>query len=174
MIPFRDADQALRYSYRRWAQDIVSISQTFTAMRGGSVRLGESMDVWEHLAQAALVISFSRRVLSAQELEVLEARYIQPVGSLASQKELCVRLLSYKIFEEIQRKEVDRWYVCDLIRQWAGLEMKHPVRWWIEKDGISQRRAYKIRSLTYGIADARYQSAIDRLSVEMQGAGLIP
>lgn len=175
--PFETVDHALKHAFAFEAKDMINSCQ----FADGSIRATDGYSVWDDVAQAGLTIHLANRTLMLPEREFMVANYtfaIKDKLGLINRKELSCKLVSFGIYEQIDRK-CDRWFVNDVVRGYCGLSRQHTDRWWSNHLGITDRqlRNYKKgRGKTLGIitnCDIHYEKMLQRLENAFYEAKLI-
>lgn len=177
--PYRDVDHAISKAYTEEARDVLRVAP-FARMRGGAVRGPAELSPHERLAQAAYVMAFLREHLRGAHRLAVDARYTVPEGWLAHTKENDCRMLSWWLWDSGDH-EVDRWYLCDITRQWAGVRRELTDEQWADcldktprtlrhwRNGNRQRGT---RGIVWAL-DGLIDEARHRLRAPMFDAGLI-
>lgn len=175
--PFETADHALRHAFAFEAKNLIGVSQ----YADGSIRATDGCSVWDDIAQAGLTIHLAKRSLMLPEREFMLANYTVAVGGklgLINRKELSCKLVSYGIYEQIDRR-CDRWFVNDVVRGYCGLSRQHTDRWWANHLSLTDRqlRNYKKgRDRKIGIitsCDIHHEKMIRRLENAFYEAELV-
>lgn len=169
--PYRSADQALRFAYDREARDIVKVSGFLADLRGGSVQAKSHLTPFDLLAESAMIISVMKKSLPQSARDIIEIYYTIPADYiLETRKEHLARLISLGLSYEFGN--VDRWYLCDIVREWAGGKSARVMsdKQWADKLGVSRttlqhwRLGRNSRKMSKGI-----MRELDRLLNESRG-----
>ena len=168
--PYRSADQALRFAYDREARDVCKVSSYLADLRGGSVRARLHFTPFELLAEAAMIIAAMRSTLPQSLRDVIELYYTVPSDVvLANRQERLARLISYAL--SLRFKNVDRWYLCDVVREWAGgkVARKMTDRQWALKLGVTPPTLTHWKIGRSGRKNSGVMKELDRMLNEGRG-----
>jgi len=140
------------------ATDTTVTTQVWNDMSGGIIQEKSDLTKWDRIAQGVFTINLARKNARLYTRYLLEAVYYPPVSEFKIKKELSCKLISFRVYEELQ-KRIDRWYIYDITRAYCGLKSHHTETWWAEKLQRSERqiRRYKnekIMPVLDGLHDA--------------------
>lgn len=138
--PYLSTHGALRAAYQCEAKDVCSVS-SFLAGTGSF----SGSTPFDRLAEAAMIIATMRNGLSETLRDVIELYYTvdnDPV-LFNHRKERLARLVSYRL--SLRMVDADRWYLCDLVREWSGLARQMTDHQWSLKHGYSLRLLHRWR-----------------------------
>ena len=100
--------QALRAACSAMATDTTVTTQVWNDMLGGIVQEKSDLTKWDRIAQGVFTINLARKNSRLYARYLLEAVYYPPINEFKSKKELSCKLISYRVYEELQ-KRIDRW-----------------------------------------------------------------
>ena len=147
---FPSAHDAIAWAVRR--RNIPIIERSSVHAMGKKKAVFEWMpglDAWEKLAEAVYIFKEIERTCTKLEMVVLETYYMGGTNELADS-------LAGKIGRELRR---DKWFVADVLRQWARERPRHNLKWWSKK--------YKVHESTV----RRWQGdVIDRLDIMLKAS----
>lgn len=174
--PYRDVHQALSEAFAAESREIYSSNNFFAAMRKNVIHAASHLDQWERLAQAALTMLTVRQTLNQFEMDIVEAYYM--IENRAMTKEGNCRTISYDLWEEMGKRP-DRWYLCDVTREWARARRHHDDVWWANHTGKDTSTLYRWRNGTKTQAGAvqrlhiKLDNCVSKLSDPLQSFGII-
>ena len=169
--PYASVEQALAFAYGMEARVVCKIS----SLRGYGTQGG---DPYSAHAEAAMIVALVHRTVEGVVRAAIEACHTVPSdAALRSRKHHACWLLSHYA----HRPGVDRYYVLDVVRQWAGLYRDHDDAWWAEHLGLSERRLRHLRfgrpergeRGIMGRLDRHYEVAVLRLHGPMTDRGIV-
>lgn len=117
--PYSSADKALRSAYACEAHEVCKISTYLADLRGSSIGARSNLTPWDLLIEAAMIMAVMRETLPASVRDVVDLYYTVPNDMvLFNRREKLARIISYQL--ALRMPNVDRWYLCDVVREWAG------------------------------------------------------
>lgn len=166
--PYHSADQALRSAYRCEARDVCKISTYLADLRGGSIGARSNLTPWDMLAESAIIIALMRETLPGSLRDIIDLYYTVPNDMvLFNRRERMARIISYKL--ALQMPGLDRWYLCDVVREWSGGTRKYTDLQWAKRLKINPSTLYRWR-VGNGRKHKGVMRELDRLLT--QGRGL--
>lgn len=170
VAPYRSADHALRFAYDREARNICKISSYLADLRGGSIGQRSGLTPWDLLTEAAMIINVMRTSLPESLRDVLELYYTIPNDVvLFDRRERLARLISYRL--ALRLPSVDRWYLCDVVREWAGGKAArlYDDRRWLQKLNVAPRTLHRWRCGRVERNQLGVMRELDRMLTEGRG-----
>lgn len=165
--------QALRAAYSAMATDTTVTTQLWNDLLGGVVKEKSDLTKFDRIAQGVFTINIARKNARLYTRYLLEAVYYPPVREFKTKKELSCKLISFRVYEELQ-KRIDRWYIHDVVKKYCGLRQDHDDRWWAEHIRRSERqlRRYKNEKIM-PVLDGLHDSLISDIEDAFIQHGLI-
>lgn len=131
---YPDVESALRCAYRTESTAVVPTCRALRDLRGGTVRLSSPMTATDRIVQSAYTMMLAEDVLGAEGMVVVRAHHTIPAtAGLRARKQADLWALLGRMLEEWEHfRRLDRWYLLDVLREWAGLSRDHDERWWAQ------------------------------------------
>jgi len=174
--PYKNVRHALTSAYVMCSRDVVKLSSTFRDLTGSSVRCPsywDTLDRWDQLAQASMVISVARSTFgSGLGTALLDMAYMIPVDQRADD----LRDGAMQIVSEFlkTRMTVDRWFLLDVCRDYAGGRQYHTQQWWSDHLGKSRTTLWRQTRKAKTLLDDELEKVDNVLSTKFNNYGLIP
>ncbi|HKJ86909.1 MAG TPA: hypothetical protein VKA48_00110, partial [Gammaproteobacteria bacterium] len=121
----RSVEGVLRYMHSYEYHPVWKTSQVLARLTGSTVagRNTSGMSEWDHHLQACYLVRILRREVGQQEWTILRAVYLPLTEYGEPEKEIACARVADRLLEYLDDPDLDRDWMWDLVRGWAGLPM---------------------------------------------------
>lgn len=165
---------ALRYVHRYENHPVWRTSQALARLTGSTVpgRNSSGLTEWDHHIQACMVVRLLRRHLRPWHWTVVRAYYLPLTEHGIPDKEVACARVADQLLEYLDDVALERDWIWDLVRGWAGLPMHKTHADWARQ---LMRDAKTLRRHRFGSAEIEgAEEVLEQWRGEAKGAAAGP